>query len=68
MLQHGQHLALKNLFQSAGIVPWMRPHVPLVFSAGDLLTVGGLWYAQGEPGRALGQGLQFEWTPGERLR
>ena len=68
LLQHGQHVSLKSLYQAGGIVPWMRPHVPLVFSGDELLTVGGLWYAEHAPGRAVAAGLQVAWAPRERVR
>lgn len=68
LLQHGQHVSLKSLYQAGGIVPWMRPHVPLVFSGDELLTVGGLWYAEDGPGRAVAGGLEIAWAPRERVR
>jgi tRNA(Ile)-lysidine synthase len=34
---------LKDLCQEAGIVPWMRDRLPLVFSEGRLAAVGDLW-------------------------
>lgn len=39
------HRSLKYLFQSAGIVPWMRPHIPLLIAGGELAAVGDLWIA-----------------------
>ena len=47
------HKSLKKLFQERGVVPWMRPHVPLLYGgaqdsanpAGRLLAVGDLWVA-----------------------
>ncbi|HEU4516803.1 MAG TPA: tRNA lysidine(34) synthetase TilS [Steroidobacteraceae bacterium] len=34
---------LKDLCQEAGIVPWMREQLPLVFVGGKLAAVGDLW-------------------------
>ncbi len=34
---------LKDLCQEAGIVPWMRDRLPLVFVGGRLAAVGDLW-------------------------
>ena len=34
---------LKDLCQEAGIVPWMRERLPLVFVGGRLAAVGDLW-------------------------
>ena len=67
LLQHGQHVSLKTLFQDGGVVPWMRAHVPLVFRGDELLSVGGLWYAEDSPGRAA-RDLEFQWEPRERVR
>lgn len=36
---------LKKLLQEAGIVPWMRDRIPLVFSGGELVAVADLWMA-----------------------
>lgn len=40
---HRHHKQLKKMFQSGGILPWMRAHVPLVTGDGELLAVGDLW-------------------------
>jgi tRNA(Ile)-lysidine synthase len=34
---------LKNLLQERGIPPWMRCHIPLIYSGERLLAVGDLW-------------------------
>jgi tRNA(Ile)-lysidine synthase len=34
---------LKDLCQEAGVVPWMRPRLPLVFVRSRLAAVGDLW-------------------------
>lgn len=34
---------LKKLLQEAGIVPWMREHIPLLYSDGKLVAVADLW-------------------------
>jgi tRNA(Ile)-lysidine synthase len=34
---------LKDLCREAGIVPWMRDRLPLVFAGGRLVAVGDLW-------------------------
>jgi tRNA(Ile)-lysidine synthase len=36
---------LKKLLQEAGVVPWMRDRLPLVYSGDRLLAVGDLWLA-----------------------
>lgn len=35
--------ALKSLFQEAGIVPWRRGLIPLLYVDGELAAAGGLW-------------------------
>jgi tRNA(Ile)-lysidine synthase len=55
------HRTLKYLFQSRGVVPWMRGHVPLVLSGGRLAAVGDLWvadWARAAPGE---RALRVEW-------
>lgn len=39
------HRSLKTLLQSAGVPPWWRQRVPLLFSGSRLLSAGGLWRA-----------------------
>lgn len=36
------HRPLKKLFQEVGVPPWLRPYVPLLFSAGELVGVVGV--------------------------
>jgi tRNA(Ile)-lysidine synthase len=57
--ERGTHRTLKFLCQTAGVVPWMRPHLPLVLAGGELAAVGDLWLADwaraapGAPGRRI---------------
>jgi len=47
---------LKKLLQEAGIVPWMRDRIPLLYSGGELVAVADLWLAAGaasQPGVAV---------------
>lgn len=37
------HHSLKNLYQEAGIPPWEREKMPLVYLNGQLAAVGGRW-------------------------
>jgi tRNA(Ile)-lysidine synthase len=39
----GHHHTLKHLFQEAGIVPWMRARVPLIYRDETLVAIGDLW-------------------------
>jgi tRNA(Ile)-lysidine synthase len=36
---------LKQLFQEAGVVPWMRGRIPLIYCGGRLAAVADLWLA-----------------------
>ncbi|GAB6140705.1 tRNA lysidine(34) synthetase TilS [Methylosoma difficile] len=38
----GRH-SLKNLYQEAGIPPWQRPQMPLLYVGDELAAVGDLW-------------------------
>lgn len=38
-----QHKELKKLFQEAGVVPWMRNFVPLLYRGENLVAVGDRW-------------------------
>ena len=47
---------LKKLLQEAGVVPWMRDRLPLVFAGEELVAVADLWVAAdavSEPGTAV---------------
>lgn len=48
----GRH-SLKKLYQEAGIAPWRRDMIPLIYINGELAAIAGYWisadfYAQGE--------------------
>jgi tRNA(Ile)-lysidine synthase len=47
---------LKNLLQEAGVLPWMRDRLPLLYSEGRLVAVADLWIesaAAASPGTAI---------------
>ncbi len=50
---------LKNLFQEAGVPPWRRERLPLLFCGRDLVWAPGL----GVDARYQGKGLMPEWHP-----
>ena len=52
---------LKNLFQAAGIPPWVRERVPLVYIGEELVAVGGKWIGApfGAGPEAAGIGLDW---------
>jgi tRNA(Ile)-lysidine synthase len=47
---------LKKLLQEAGVVPWMRDRLPILYSSGRIVAVADLWIASdaaSEPGTAI---------------
>ncbi len=46
---------LKKLLQEAGVLPWMRKHIPLVYLDEQLLAAGDLWLNADHPA-VVGQG------------
>lgn len=58
----GPHRTLKNLLQEAGVLPWWRDRVPLVYAGDRLLCVADLWVdasARAGPNEA---GIVIEWV------
>ena len=56
------HRTLKYLFQSRGILPWMRGHVPLVFAKTELVAVADLWIADWATAQPSEAGLRILWS------
>lgn len=56
------HHALKKLFQEAGVPPWRRERIPLLYADGRLLAVAGLWVAQEAAAAAGEPGLVLHWA------
>ena len=59
--------ALRNLFQEAGVVPWMRPRLPLLYAGGRLVAVADLWLDAEFTAAAGEAGLQPRWEGRPRL-
>jgi tRNA(Ile)-lysidine synthase len=55
------HRTLKYLFQSHGVVPWMRCHVPLIHARGRLAAIGDLWVADWASAEPNAPGLRVIW-------
>ncbi len=52
---------LKKLLQERGVVPWMRTRVPLLYSAGELVAVAGLWVAAAAAASGDEPALRVSW-------
>jgi len=55
---HAQTHSLKKLLQEAGIVPWQRAKIPLLYSDERLVAVGDLWIAADFVGE---EGYRVRW-------
>ena len=55
LVVRGMHRPVKKILQELGVPAWLRPRVPLVFSADRLVAIGDLCAAQG---------WKLQWQPG----
>ena len=58
---HKHSRCLKKLFQQAGVVPWMRGRVPLIWSGDELVAVGDLWLSHGAAADHHEMGMVVIW-------
>jgi len=58
--QHSQ--SLKKLLQECGLEPWLRDHLPLLYSGEQLVAVGDLWICQGFAAAEREPGLILKWS------
>jgi tRNA(Ile)-lysidine synthase len=56
-----QHHSLKNLFQEAGIPPWQRQRIPLLFIGDELAAVPGLCVCEPFATPKGAEGLYIDW-------
>ena len=61
----GSH-SLKKLFQEAGIPPWERDNIPLVFIDGQLAAVGGMYLGQEFCSQQSEEKVKILWSKPER--
>lgn len=54
--------SLKKLLQEAGVVPWMRQRIPLLYADETLVAVADLWIAE-EAARPYGFGVRWKDKP-----
>jgi len=57
----GRTRELKKLLQEKGVVPWMRQHIPLLYSGDKLLAVGDLWVNADYAAHAEAAALALRW-------
>lgn len=58
--------SLKKLLQEAGLPPWWRSHVPLLYSGERLVAVGDLWVCHGFTAPSGTAGYRLQWRRGEQ--
>jgi tRNA(Ile)-lysidine synthase len=57
------HHTLKHLFQEAGVVPWMRTRVPMLYRGSELVAIGDLWVTADVDAAPAGEPRwRVEWT------
>ena len=62
------HRKLKKLLQAAGVLPWWRDRLPLVYSGGRLVAVGDLWIAEEFAAGAGEAALSLVWENKPAIR
>lgn len=58
----GHHHDLRKLFQEAGVLPWQRERIPLLYVDGELAAVVGFWVCEPYQAKAQTPGLVVEWS------
>ncbi|MEE9355757.1 MAG: tRNA lysidine(34) synthetase TilS [Methylococcaceae bacterium] len=58
----GRH-TLKNLYQEAGIPPWQRDRIPLLFFDDQLVAIGGDWICATVYDTNDGENIRLRWQP-----
>lgn len=54
--------SVRRLLQEAGVEPWLRSRVPLIYAGDQLLAAGDSWIAAEFAAGAAEQGFAIEWT------
>jgi tRNA(Ile)-lysidine synthase len=57
----GRQRSLKNLLQENNVIPWMRSHIPLLYSGEQLLAIGDLWVHADFLAAVDEPGLNLKW-------
>ena len=61
------HRKLKKLLQDAGVLPWWRDRVPLIYAGEQLVAVGDLWIAEEFAARDSEEALRIVWEERPQL-
>ena len=61
------HRKLKKLLQDAGVLPWWRERVPLIYAGEQLVAVGDLWIAEEFAARDSEEALRIVWEERPQL-
>ena len=61
--QGGHHKSLKNLFQAAGIPPWLRDCIPLCKLDGELVAMGDWCFSEQFAAWLSENNLKLSWRP-----
>jgi tRNA(Ile)-lysidine synthase len=61
------HRKLKKLLQDAGVLPWWRDRVPLIYAGEQLVAVGDLWIAEEFAARDGEEALRIVWEERPQL-
>jgi len=56
---------LRVLFQEAGIPPWQRDRIPLIYTQNDLIAIGDLWLSEKGQEIFTHAGLKLRWDKQE---
>jgi tRNA(Ile)-lysidine synthase len=53
---------LKKMLQEAGIVPWMRDRIPLIYDGDELVAVGDMWICADAVADDTAEAAQLRWS------
>jgi len=56
-----------ELLQDAGVLPWWRDRVPLIYAGEQLVAVGDLWIAEEFAARDSEEALRIVWEERPQL-
>ncbi len=66
-LPNNKSRELRKLFNDAGVLPWWRGRIPLLYAGDELIAVAGLWVCASFVADEIQPTLQFKWSPPEAM-